>query len=242
MGGRRTRKWVRGAVVAVCVVSASLGVQAQERVEEGLEATASGEAYLKATRFRGVDTDVAYFDPTRPPPALDTKQTPDPDRRDLDVDISADQTTFLENAIMVAILLGVAFMFLRYGGRFSVSLRGSEDAARIGGTSQDRDLPGTPRPSDLDAIARIEDRRLALVTLAQSALIRAVMQNGLLLQKSWTARDALRRLPRDMHHRDALRDLVAAGERVLFGGRDVPEEDFQDFLSRVRPIFTQAAP
>lgn len=210
---------------------------AQERVEEGAEATASGEAYLKSLRFRGVDTDVAYFDPTRPPPELDTRQTPDPERRDIDVDISRDQATFLENAIMVAILLAIAFVFLRFGGGFTVSLRGDSDAERPSGAAGPGGVEFAGIPSDLDAIAGIKDRRLALVTLAQSALIQAVSQQGLLLQKSWTARDALRRLPREMDHRDDLRDLVAAGERVLFGGRDVPEEDFQAFLGRIRPIF-----
>ena len=96
-------------------------------------------------------------------------------------------------------------------------------------------------PDNLDAIARIEDRRLALVTLAQSALICAVRENGLLLQRSWTARDAMRRLPQDMSHRHALRDLVTAGERVLFGGRDVSEADFQDHVDQIRPLFADAA-
>ncbi|MEL7278831.1 MAG: DUF4129 domain-containing protein [Pseudomonadota bacterium] len=232
------RVWARiGLIwVGMCVCLA-LSASAQVRVEEGLEATASGEAYQKSLRFRGIDTDVAYFDPTRPPPELDTRQTPDPDRRDIDVDISRDQATFLENSIMVAILLAIAFMFLRFGGGFTVSLRGDSDAQRPSDGARPGDVDFDTIPSDIDAIARIPDRNLALVTLAQSALIQAVMQQGLLLQKSWTARDALRRLPRDMDHRDALRDLVAAGERVLFGGREVREEDFQDMLTRIRPIF-----
>ncbi|MEM7597376.1 MAG: DUF4129 domain-containing protein [Pseudomonadota bacterium] len=232
------RRWARVGVIWVAVIAGcALSASSQERVEEGLEATASGEAYLKSLRFRGVDTDVAYFDPTRPPPELDTRETPDPERRDLEVNISRDQATFLENAIMVAILLAIAFVFLRFGGGFTVSLRGDSDAERASGTAAAGGAGFNNVPSDIDTIAGIEDRRIALVTLAQSALIQAVAQQGLLLQKSWTARDALRRLPRDMDHREALRDLVAAGERVLFGGRDVPEGDFQEFLTRIRPIF-----
>ncbi|MEM6589076.1 MAG: DUF4129 domain-containing protein [Pseudomonadota bacterium] len=213
---------------------------AQQRVEEGLEVTTSGEAYLKALRLRGVDTDVAYYDPTRPPPTFETNATPDRERDP--VNIGERPVSFTANVIAIAVLLAVIFAFMRYGGQFSVSFRGDEDATREAGAAPGRGSEMAALPSDLDAIARISDRRLALVTLAQSALMRAVTQQGLFLQKSWTARDALRRLPREMDHRDTLSDLVAAGERVLFGGRDVPEDDFQTFLSRIRPLFTQAAP
>ena len=226
------RVWAAGVLVILSLTGLA---SAQERVEEGLEVTPSGAAYVNALRFRGVDTDVAYYDPTRPAPELDTRQTPDP--QEIEVNLSRDQGSFLANTIAVAVLLGVAFLFLRFGGRFSVSLRGDDDATRTHGGAGAAGHPMMSVPTDIDAIARIEDRRLALVTLAQSALMRAVTQQGLFLQKSWTARDALRRLPRDMLHRDALRDLVAAGERVLFGARDVPEADFQDHLSRIRPLF-----
>lgn len=232
------RVWAAGIVLAWSLLSPGL---AQERVEEGLEITASGEAYLKSLRLRGVDADVVYFDPTRPAPELDTRQTPDPQRNNIDVSLNPQQGSFVANAIAVGVLLGVAFLFLRFGGRFSVSLRGEDDARRAEGAAPIGADGAAVYPDDLDVIARIEDRRLALATLAQSALIRAVTRHGLLLQKSWTARDALRRLPRDMHHRDALGDLVAAGERVLFGGRDVPEEDFQDHLTRIRPLFGEGA-
>ena len=202
--------------------------------------TASGEAYLKALRLRGIDADVAYFDPTRPPPAFETNAKPERERDP--VDIGQRQVSFTANVIAIAVLLAVIFVFMRYGGQFSVSLRGQEDATRGAGTARTTGGELSALPSDLDAIARITDRRLALVTLAQSALLRAITQQGLFLQKSWTARDALRRLPREMAHRDTLSDLVAAGERVLFGGRDVPEDDFQTYLDRIRPLFMQVAP
>lgn len=229
------------AVVLAMVVSCFLShaSHAQQRVEEGLEVTASGEAYLKALRLRGVDADVAYYEPTRPPPTFETNATPERERDP--VDIGRRQVSFTANVIAIAVLLAVIFAFMRYGGQFSVSLRGDEDATRGAGAARGQTGDSAALPSDLDAIAQITDRRLALVTLAQSALMRAITQQGLFLQKSWTARDALRRLPREMAHRDTLNDLVAAGERVLFGGRDVPEDDFQSYLTRIRPLFTQAA-
>ncbi|MEM7731512.1 MAG: DUF4129 domain-containing protein [Pseudomonadota bacterium] len=229
----------RALLIGLCLVL-PLTADAQQRVEEGLEVTISGQAYVKALRLRGVDTDVAYYDPTRPPPSFETNATPDRERDP--IDIGERQVSFTANVIAIAVLLAVIFAFMRYGGQFSVSFRGDEDATRGAGAPRSEGGDIATLPSDLDAIARISDRRLALVTLAQSALMRAVTQQGLFLQKSWTARDALRRLPREMAHRDTLSDLVAAGERVLFGGRDVPEDDFQAYLTRIRPLFSQAVP
>ncbi|MEO0783511.1 MAG: DUF4129 domain-containing protein [Pseudomonadota bacterium] len=225
------------ALAALC----SLPAGAQVRVEDGTEMTPSAEAYLEALRFRGIDAEVAYFDPSRPPPDLDTKETPDPNGFDVDVNLDRDQGTLIINAVSLAVLLGIAYLFLRFGGRFSVSLRADRDAGReVAAVKREGSALATV-PDNLDAIARIEDRRLALVTMAQSALIRALRENGLLLQRSWTARDAMRRLPQDMSHRHALRDLVSAGERVLFGGRDVSEADFQDHLDQIRPLFSNGA-
>ncbi|MEO1346385.1 MAG: DUF4129 domain-containing protein [Pseudomonadota bacterium] len=225
------------ALAALC----SLPASAQVRVEDGTEMTPSAEAYLEALRFRGIDAEVAYFDPSRPPPDLYTKETPDPNGFDVDVNLDRDQGTLIINAVSLAVLLGIAYLFLRFGGRFSVSLRADRDAGReVAAVKREGSALGTV-PDNLDAIARIEDRRLALVTMAQSALIRALRENGLLLQRSWTARDAMRRLPQDMSHRHALRDLVSAGERVLFGGRDVSEADFQDHLDQIRPLFSNGA-
>lgn len=230
--------------ILLCAAVASLWMLpavAQERVEQGAEVTDSGQAYLKALRFRGIESDVAYYDPSRPPPELDTAKTPDPNGINVDVNLDRDQGSLIVNAFSLAVLLSIAYMFLRFGGRFSVSLRGDQDADRDAVQTEARVGALATVPDSLDAIARIEDRKLALITLAQSALIRAVRDNGLLLQRSWTARDAFRRLPQDMLQRDALRDLVAAGERVLFGGRDVSEADFQSHLNQIRPLFADTA-
>ena len=232
---------VKGLLCAMMASLWMLPAAGQQRVEEGTEMTASGQAYLKALRFRGIDPDVAYFDPSRPPPDLDTDKTPDPSGIDLDVNLDRDQGTLIVNALSLAALLGIAYVFLPFGGQFSVSLRRDQDAGRdVGGVERSIEAMA-PLPDNLDVIARITDRKLALVSLAQSALIRAVRDNGLLFQRSWTARDAFRRLPHDMDEREALRDLVAAGERVLFGGRNVSEADFQDHLDRIRPLFADTA-
>ena len=96
-------------------------------------------------------------------------------------------------------------------------------------------------PANLQAILRMTDRREALVALSQFLLNRVVAAQGVLLQRSWTARDAMRRVPRDFDHRAALYDLVLASERVHFGGRDVTEEEFRAHLDRLRPLYSGGA-
>ncbi|MFM7336171.1 MAG: DUF4129 domain-containing protein, partial [Tabrizicola sp.] len=59
-----------------------------------------------------------------------------------------------------------------------------------------------------------------------------------LLQSSWTMRDTLRHIPKGQAHLDALRSLVMAAERVLFGNREVAEDEFQAHVAAVRPLIS----
>ena len=95
-----------------------------------------------------------------------------------------------------------------------------------------------PPLADLTAILQTSDRQRALVMLAQTALVRTVAANGVLLQPSWTMRDALRHIPAEQTHLEALRSLVATGERVLFGNREVSEVEFQAHVAGIRPLMT----
>nr|WP_237693212.1 DUF4129 domain-containing protein [Octadecabacter algicola] len=61
---------------------------------------------------------------------------------------------------------------------------------------------------------------------------------GVLLQDSWTDRDTLSRVPKNLSNRDALQALVHASERVQFGGRDVSEDEFNEHVARLRPLWT----
>ena len=199
----------------------------------------SGEAYLKALRLRRIDTDVRYFDPTRPAPDLETEVAPPKP----DSDDGNRNGARLQLGIPAAlVLLAVLFLFLRYGGGLSVSLGREGDNARRGKRAGAVAAPADAAPSSLTAILAMADRRAALVTLAGTALSRAVDAHGLLFQSSWTGRDVLRHLPRTTTQWDDLRTLVLASERVHFGGRDVSEEEFRAHVTRIRPLFEGGAP
>ncbi|MEM1233001.1 MAG: DUF4129 domain-containing protein, partial [Pseudomonadota bacterium] len=203
---------------------------AQEAPLDGVEIRASGQAYIDAIRFRGINADVGYFDPTRPAPELETTETP-PETPDLDgrslfrVGEGTRATTIL---ICTIILLGLAYVVVVFGGRLPVSFsrtpeEGSVKTGRGAASGDDRDVA----PMGLRAILQMPDKREALVALCKSLLARSVAAQGVLFQRSWTDREALRRVPSDFEHRDALRALVLASERVQFGGRDVTEAEFE---------------
>lgn len=210
-----------------------------------IELQASGVAYLRATRLRGLDRSVAYFDPNRPPPPFETRQ---PDRGTesgapsmLPSAGPARTTTLLLTGM---IMLGIVYLFVTYSGGLSVSLRQEDDGAA---TKERRGGPNNGSNSrhaiGLDAILSMPDRREALVALCRSLLARVVTAEGVLLHKSWTDRDTLRRVPRDHPQHGALQQLVFASERVQFGGRDVTEQDLKDHVDRLRALWsTKAAP
>jgi hypothetical protein len=205
---------------------------AQEAVQEPLEIGDSGTEYLRAIRLRGIDTDVAYFDPSAPPPKLDTTQEPPKPAAD-----QADPTIdnrWIPGLIVGGILVAVAYFFLRFGGRFTVSLgreAGNPDSSRPRIRGQ---APiWAEKLAPLDEILRMEDRQRALVLLTQKVLATAIAANGILMQRSWTARDALRQLP-ESQARELLRKLVTMAERVQFGGRNVSEDEFNDHVANCR--------
>lgn len=220
-------------ILAVALAATTESAPAQEAVAEPVEIRESGTDYLGSLRFRRIDTDVGYFDPTRPAPPLDTRAEP-PKRRDPLEPGEIDLPTTL---ITTAILLVIGYVFLRYGGGFSVALRREAENAERARRGRGPVSGGDDEvPASLDSILRLKDRREALVLLARKALAATVEANGVLLQRSWTARDALRHIPPDQRYLDELRALVLASERVQFGGRDVAEDEFEGHLVRITPL------
>lgn len=203
----------------------------------------SGEAYLKSLGYRGIETDVAYFDPTAAMPELQTGQEPAPPP-DLPEAPSALPATLriLVMVLAAVLLIGLVLLVRQVGGGFALSLQGEADnPARARRQPVARGFGDSGPPADLQTILATSDRRRALVMLVQAALARTVAANGILLQPSWTLRDALRHIPKTQAHLDALRQLVLAGERVLFGNRDVMEDEFQAHVALMRPLMSGPA-
>ncbi|WP_208982384.1 DUF4129 domain-containing protein [Pseudovibrio sp. JE062] len=218
---------------------------AQQPSKIPFEVGKSGKAYLQEVRFRSIETDVAYFYPFGPPPPMETRQEPKapPDLSNQNVEWSLGSVSNIVFLVSTGVLLTIGYVFVRYGGNISVSM--SQNAGNaVRGYNKIAHSSGTLSPSTSSSLASIlglQDRREALIQLTQVALEAAISADGARLQRSWTAREALRHLPGDQSHMSALRSLVHTSERVHFGGRDVSEEEFQSHVNDIKPLLQSEA-
>lgn len=223
------------------LVGLSFPVAAQHVALDAPETRPSGEAYDQSIRFRGIDADVTFFDPAEPPPPLETRETPaEPETRETSRLAIGDESARL-GVIVIAtlVVLGLAYLVARFGGRLPVSFSRQPDDVGSPRRNHHSTLGATdePLPTSLEAILALSDRREALVALCRSLLASTVAAQGVLFQRSWTDRDALARVPASLDHREALQKLVFASEKVQFGGRDVSDEEFQDHLVKLKPLW-----
>ncbi len=201
----------------------------------GAEIGASGQAYLRAIRLRGINPDVVYFDPDAPAPLLEAEveQPADPQAD------STDPSPALNRMFLIALaavgLIWIA-MLARGGGSAGLFARLGQNPATGQGKRPDQPAPSSDMPLALAGLRRLGDPRQALILLAQTALARAVADNGMIWQRSWTARDALARLPQDQPHLAALRALVMDSERAHYGGQAVSDQQFTDHANRIAPL------
>ena len=209
-------------------------------VPQPLEQTASGQAYQASLRLSGIDADVAYFDPTAPPPEFETSETPG-ELENPNLDLYDNQNLMM--AVAIALLIGVGVLAVRHGSGARFSLRhGPANPGREGGGAAQGPARNAEQSADLSAIMNNPDRKTALIELAQLLIGRALSANGLLLQRSWTARDALARLPESQPALGELRDLVLTGERVHFRDQPVSDPEFREFAARASSLMAMLSP
>lgn len=227
--------------IFILLIGLSVPVAAQHVALDAPEIRPSGEAYVQSIRFRGIQADVTFFDPSEPPPPLETRETPDEPETGETSQLAVDDESARLAVIVIAALfiLALAYLVARFGGRLPVSFSRKPDDAgdprsnqHTVSTTADEHLP-----TSLEAILAINDRREALVALCRNLLASTVAAQGVLFQRSWTDREALARIPTNFDHREALQTLVFASEKVQFGGRDVSDEEFRDHLGKLRPLW-----
>ena len=224
------------AIVSAFFLCAFAPAQAQETTLSRPDLSASGQDYLKAVRYRGIDTDVVYFDPTQPAPPLDTNATPQPDRS---VELSVDNR-WIVGGLSAVILIFLTLFIYNTAGNTSVSFRKSVGNARRKGGRDDPELSDTGQYiPDLDALLKLKDRDLAVTGLAQLALSHCLSKNEVLFKRSWTHREALRSMPQTLWYIPDLRALVLASERVNFGHHSITEGDFEALLNKIRPVLRE---
>lgn len=200
---------------------------------EGPLLSEQGKAYQSLTAEEGLETAMRYpaeFDPASlvdPEEPIDRPDPDDPDRERL-----------LQTAFFGAIALLALMALIVFGGRRIVGLRAVSNRSRDIGGSEAEAEP-TQLADVLETARSMADRRAALVLLVRAALERAGAAVQLPLRRSETAREILRRIPGNWHHRAALGRLVAVEEGVQFGGRPLPEAVFAECLDHAAPILAE---
>lgn len=220
-----------------------IAASAQEPVREPLEIGQSGEEYMRSIRLRGIDPDVAYYDPTAPAPKLETEQQPlQPLTRSETERASTPASRWTFMLIAGLVLAGIIFVILRFGGNIAVTLqRDAENPESRRGSSPQNTPLWAEKLGSFNDILRISDRREALVMLTQKVLATLATTNGVLMQRSWTARDTMSNIPLADAQQTLLRTLVLNSERVQFGGRDVSEDEFRDHVSSCQQLLGAGA-
>lgn len=194
----------------------------------------SGEAYRQAIAWRGVDAAIVYADPAEPLTLLPSRATaPEPPRRQ-SVRVP---DTVVRVVVIVAFAILVVFLIRVAGVRGVHFARTPGEAALSEDATTAPAARGAPAlPAGLDPIRRDPDRQRAIVALLQLVLARVAATHGLHLLPSWTARDALRQIPRGWVHRPALAELTRTAEEAHFGGYPVSEDRFATHLRAAETI------
>jgi len=220
-----------------------IAANAQEPVREPLEIGESGEEYLRSIRLTGIDPDVAYYDPTAPAPKLETEQQPQqPTARSETEGVLAPGSRWTFTLIAGLVLAGLVFLVIRFGGNIAVTLQRDAENPESRRAAGPQNTPvWAEKLGSFNDIMRIADRREALVLLTQKVLATLATTNGVLMQRSWTARDTLRNIPLADAQQTLLRSLVLNSERVQFGGRDVSEDEFREHVSSCQQLLGAGA-
>ena len=100
--------------------------------------------------------------------------------------------------------------------------------------------PRDSRPLTIPEILALTDLESAIGELQRSALAAATDMTGMSFKRSATAREALRKLPRDWRFRPALTELMREAEQVRFAGKTIVRERLEELVETSRPMIKQA--
>ncbi len=225
--------------LALAVCAGAAGTAGAPHAQEAPPLTERGAEYEETARRARIATELRY------PGEVDLENATDPatERRVERPEAPNPDAERWGWAIVVCIALAViVFVVIRFGGSTSIAFRRVGDGRR-GDVAEERaviDEAGGLR-GFLARLRAMTDRPAALVLLIQGALERAGQLTGTPVIRSQTAREVLRRLPRDWSHHPALRRIVQVEEVVQFGGRDLSDRVFEECLDLAEPLFAEDA-
>ena len=201
---------------------------------------AGGREYKDTLGRRRIETELIYLSPDADETLPRETASKPPERSEF----SAELPRYALIAVMIALLAALAVFAVRFAPKPTVSMSSPQNSRRRSGArntggdiAPDAPVDATTSNEFLKQLQAMADRRAALILLSKRCLERAVAINGMALGRSQTAREILRKLPRNWDHHEALSRIIGFEERVQFGGHDLPEPVFQESLHLARPLF-----
>ncbi|MCR9129763.1 MAG: hypothetical protein NXI12_09585 [Alphaproteobacteria bacterium] len=143
-------------------------------------------------------------------------------------------------AVALVILSGLGYLVWKYG-RVSGPGQAPRSRSRSGRAREQVRAAAAEPGLTFEAVLAMDDLSRALGALLSLALSAAARLAQVRLTRSDTAREVLRRLPRDFEFFNALRTLVAEAERVRFAGAEISAEQFMALAESVRSLVERAA-
>ena len=146
----------------------------------------------------------------------------------------------VSTVLVIAILVALLLLFLRYGGAGTLLSRTPEVQKKPAQAPEAwnitaEDQTGDPR-SLIDQIAAMQDRAAAMVRLLRHCLLTAATETDTRLARADTERSAFRRLPSGWRQQAALQQILRRAELAHYGGRPVTEAQFTDAITAGRAI------
>lgn len=200
--------------------------------------TENGKAYFDYAQSRWQRTQAQYLTEDADPELGPVSEKPK-------VELSAPSGTrggisqLIATLFLVLFFLGILFFW--WNNRTGGGLFNTKPAdGRVGGAVDDAVNPMLEADAQgqisLNSLMEISNPREGIRVLMVQALARAARQNDIVLRRSLTTRDILRRVPVKWQHRAILRDLVSRAELVLFGGRDISIEEYRAAVEFAAPL------
>lgn len=198
----------------------------------------------RATLFQRLDADVVYVDTATGPIPMDGSLKLPPPEGMPDTPISP-TTARISRGVLAATALVLGVLLWRNRAALMARLAampGSGTARRAPRRAAAVAQGTTGAEARLAEIAAMPDRAAAMAALIELVLHAAADTADLRLSRAETARDLLRRLPRDYPHLADLRRLIMAGELVVFGGRGLSDRGFASSIARAAGLLGVTAP